>query len=478
MSNIRQSVRIDQDLVLKAHFKDAAGNEVPANEVPASGAIPLWEADAEYFTLAVDEDGLKCVASPTGKLGYSAIVAKYSGLSTSYIINILPGNVAGLDVGAEVVESNRDENALAAAIARQNSDTTPADSSTPAADAPASAPAPQAQETPAAAPTTPAGTVEVLGNPQVSITNAGDGATIVATPSDGAFKVPDEVQPAAGATISEIPTNDGSSTAGGVQIEEIKTGQGLSGQVIEGTGTVEGAVVMAGGGIDVISGPASTESAPVTLLGADRSYAYVQVGTSEVAMTDIVKAAQAKSNLSAEAWNKLAAPERDALIDAEIDHLRATASASAAPVSGVPVSTQEANAGIATSTPPLEQGPASGELQGSDTDTTAAQADAGTAVDFDSANMAGSSDSESYASVNAEDVAATGEEGGVFQVKTEDGQEGTVNNATAADTLVAGGDTDAVATDEGPSGLDTVDGGTGKEADGGDDSAAAEGKQA
>lgn len=58
-------MRIDQVLTLSPSFQDAKGN---SNVV--LGGVPAWSvSDEGLATLAVSEDGLTCVVTPTGALG-------------------------------------------------------------------------------------------------------------------------------------------------------------------------------------------------------------------------------------------------------------------------------------------------------------------------------------------------------------------------------------------------------------------------
>lgn len=109
----RVKVQIDQDLTLHAHFRDASGNSVEVVNTK-----PVWEVDPAYFTASPSEDGMSCVCTPVGALGFSAIVAKYNGLSTSHIAEIVAGQAVEMEVDATIEETNRDEEAIAANIAR------------------------------------------------------------------------------------------------------------------------------------------------------------------------------------------------------------------------------------------------------------------------------------------------------------------------------------------------------------------------
>jgi hypothetical protein len=106
-------------------------------------------------------------------------------------------------------------------------------------------------------------------------------------------------------------------TAGGAQSAALGTDPSGAGQ--------------APGSVDGASGAAPDASAGAfvgVLLGSDRPYAWVQVGSEEVQLGEIVAKAQAASGQTPGEWNALSAADRDAMIDATIAEVQAGAPAS------------------------------------------------------------------------------------------------------------------------------------------------------
>lgn len=112
MKTLNVMVSVDQDVELKAIFKDAEGNAFTSSDTQV-----IWTVDPVFFTGVISDDSLSFTISPVGQLGYSAVSASLKGLTCTYLVQIVHGKMAELELTATVLETSRDEDALAANIA-------------------------------------------------------------------------------------------------------------------------------------------------------------------------------------------------------------------------------------------------------------------------------------------------------------------------------------------------------------------------
>lgn len=102
----RVRVRADQTLSLEARFIDTSGNPV----IPTS--TPSWQADPAYFRIAPSADGMICECTPTGTLGFSAVIGRFENMLVNYVAEVIAGEPASFEVIAKVNDTDKVQQAI------------------------------------------------------------------------------------------------------------------------------------------------------------------------------------------------------------------------------------------------------------------------------------------------------------------------------------------------------------------------------